>query len=73
MLVTAKSDVADDDSDAAVKAINQNLPDYARVGKWLRTESPFNVANNQLTPNGRLKRDIIWQHYQNKINVLYKD
>jgi long-chain acyl-CoA synthetase len=73
VLVTPKSGVTDDDIDAAVKAINQNLPDYARVGKWLRTETPFNVANNQLTPNGRLKRDIIWQHYQNKINVLYKD
>ncbi len=72
-LVTPKADVTDDDINAAVKAINQNLPDYARIGKWLRTETPFNVANNQLTPNGRLKRDIIWQHYQNKINVLYKD
>lgn len=73
VLVTPKADVTDDDINAAITAINQHLPDYARIGKWLRTETPFNVANNQLTPNGRLKRDIIWQHYQNKINVLYKD
>lgn len=73
VLITPKSGATDDDINAAVKTINQNLPDYARVGKWLRTETPFSVANNQLTPNGRLKRDVIWQHYQNRINTLYKD
>lgn len=73
VLVTPKADVTDVEINTSVEAINQQLPDYARVGKWLRTETPFSVANNQQTPNGRLKRDVIWQHYQNKINALYKD
>lgn len=73
MLITPKADVTDAEINTSVEAINQHLPDYARIGKWLHTETPFSVANNQLTPNGRLKRDIIWQHYQNKINALYKD
>jgi long-subunit acyl-CoA synthetase (AMP-forming) len=57
----------------AMTAINQHLPDYARVTKWLAADEPFSTINQQLTPNGRLKRDVIWQNYQNKINALYKD
>lgn len=56
----------------AIELINKNLPDYARVTKWLQV-APFTLQNNQLTSNGRLKRDVIWQHYQHKINALYKD
>lgn len=57
--------------DDAIKKINQQLPDYARVSKWLLADEPFTVNNKQLTPNGRLKRDAIWQHYQASIDSMY--
>jgi len=63
-------------SDAAIDAtlanINQQLPDYARVKYWVRAEAPFSTHNQQLTANGRNRRDVIWQHYQHKINALYE-
>ncbi len=57
----------------AIEAINQLLPDYARISKWVLADAPFAVKNGQLTPNGRLKRDAILQTYQQKINDLYKE
>jgi long-chain acyl-CoA synthetase len=57
----------------AINNANQNLPDYAQIKHWLMADAPFSVSNRQLTANGRLKRDVIWQTYQAKINALYKD
>jgi long-chain acyl-CoA synthetase len=61
----------DDTITAAINQINQQLPDYAKVRKWLLADEQFSTENQQLTPNGRLKRDVIWQHYQHAINALY--
>lgn len=57
--------------EADITAINANLPDYARVTEWLPAYAPFSIQNQQLTANGRLKRDVIWQAYQQQIDVLY--
>lgn len=56
----------------AINTINANLPDYARVGHWISADAPFNTKNQQLTSNGRNRRDVILQHYQDKINALYE-
>lgn len=57
----------------AVQTVNNNLPDYARVGRWIIANEPFTLNNQQLTSNGRNRRDIIWQYYQDNINALYED
>lgn len=54
-----------------VHQVNAALPDYARIGRWIAAEAPFSPANLQLTANGRLRRDQIWQHYQSRIEALY--
>ncbi len=59
--------------DIGIDEINQTLPDYARVGRWLPADTPFTAQNNQLTANGRLRRDVIWQQYQDRINQKYKE
>lgn len=56
----------------AIEQINQHLPDYARVTQWLTADAPFTLANQQLTANGRVRRDTIWQYYQQNINTLYE-
>lgn len=56
----------------AVQEVNNSLPDYARITRWVIAEQPFTVINGQLTANGRNRRDMIWQHYQTKINALYE-
>jgi long-chain acyl-CoA synthetase len=55
-----------------IKTINAQLPDYARIGQWITADAPFSTSNQQLTSNGRNRRDVILQHYQSKINALYE-
>ncbi|MEK9826082.1 MAG: AMP-dependent synthetase, partial [Methylotenera sp.] len=62
----------DADIDSAITHLNQQLPDYARIRRWVRADAPFSPQNQQLTANGRNRRDVIWQHYQDKINALYE-
>ena len=70
-IITTKPGAASSLLAGDIAQINQHLPDYARITKWLLADAPFSVANGQLTPNGRLKRDAIGQMYQDKINALY--
>lgn len=70
-LIVSTADATVETISSAIDAINQSLPDYARVSKWLLASEPFAVANKQLTPNGRLKRDVIWESYQDTIDTLY--
>lgn len=55
----------------AINSINAKLPDYARIGRWIDADAPFSTSNQQLTSNGRNRRDVILQHYQQQINALY--
>jgi len=57
----------------AIAEANHVLPDYARVKHWLPAQAPFLPQNGQLTANGRLKREAIWQIYQPSIEQLYKE
>ena len=72
-LIFPMSHVSDMQIDAVINGINAGLPDYARVHRWIRIESPFSIKNQQLTPNFRLRRDVIWQAYANEINELYEE
>lgn len=55
-------------SHAQIKAViaraNTDLPAYARVHHWLVISQPFTAANGLLTSNGRLRREAIFQQYQ---------
>lgn len=57
----------------AIAQANSVLPDYARVKYWLPANTPFLPQNGQLTANGRLKREAIWQQYRISIEQLYKE
>lgn len=63
--------VADEAIQADVDAVNQSLPDYARITKWIKADAPFLPTNGQATANGRLRRDVILNIYQERINRLY--
>jgi long-subunit acyl-CoA synthetase (AMP-forming) len=46
---------------AAVAQANPTLPDYARVGHWVRARAPFDAGSGLATPNGRPRRQAILQ------------
>jgi long-subunit acyl-CoA synthetase (AMP-forming) len=55
----------------AVQQVNERLPDYARIRRWLIADASFTPANAQATPNGRHRRERIWDAYATRINHLY--
>lgn len=71
-VIVPRANASDAQIAHAIDKLNAQLPDYARVGQWLRADAPFSTQNQQLTSNGRNRRDRIWLHYQDKINALYE-
>lgn len=46
-----------------VQQINQRLPDYARIGSFALSGTPFTSANGLATANGRPRRDALTAHF----------
>ncbi len=51
--------VRDDQLAAAVAVANAALPDYARIGRWIRARRPFDAASGFATANGRPRRAAV--------------
>ncbi|WP_323815234.1 AMP-binding protein [Cellvibrio sp. NN19] len=56
-----------------IRTINQRLPDYARVQKFIVAAEAFTPANQLLTDNGRLRRAAILGQYLGAIAAIYSD
>lgn len=54
-----------------IDVLNEHLPDYAHIIKFIVLEQSFTHANGLLTENGKLKRDAIVTHYTTLINQQY--
>ncbi|WP_127476286.1 AMP-binding protein [Sulfurivermis fontis] len=65
------SAASDSEIDAAIAAANAELPDYARIRRWLRAATPFTPANGQATANGRPRRQAILDAYGARLDALY--
>lgn len=70
-IVVPRGDVDAGTLDAAVAQANARLPDYARIGLYLRADAPFSPANGLATDNGRVRRDAVWGAYGEKLAQLY--
>ena len=64
VLWPSRSDLDDAVLRAAVEAANAGLPDYARVGPWLRARVAFSPETGLATANGRPQRRAIWQAHE---------
>jgi long-subunit acyl-CoA synthetase (AMP-forming)/pyrroloquinoline quinone (PQQ) biosynthesis protein C len=53
------SDASDEALQAAVNEANAGLPDYARIGRWVRASSAFDTTSGFATANGRPQRAAI--------------
>ncbi|RAH36355.1 AMP-binding protein [Halomonas sp. SL1] len=63
LIVPAAANLPDAAIEAEIAAANTTLPDYARVSEWRRC-APFTPHNDQLTANGRLRREAILAAYR---------
>lgn len=47
-----------------IKAMNEQLPDYARVMSWVRTHQRFSVEEGTMTETGKPRRETIAKQYE---------
>ena len=71
VLVASRVDVTDAEIAQAVAAVNRALPDYARIGAWLRAGQAFTSADKLATPTGRIRRDAVFARYADALGRLY--
>jgi long-subunit acyl-CoA synthetase (AMP-forming) len=67
VLVPRRADLPDSALQAAVEAVNRELPDYARIHRWLRADEAFTPGNGFATANGRLRREALLARYRDAI------
>lgn len=59
--------------EAALTAANRELPDYARIHRWLLADENFTPDNGLLTSNGRVRRVEVAARYRTRIESLYQE
>lgn len=72
-VIKPADDASDRDVDAAIVRANAELPDYARVSHWIACRDGFTAANTMLTGTGRVRRDRVWQQFQDEIQSVYNE
>lgn len=56
----------------AIDALNRNLPHYRQIRAFRILQIPFSMESGLLTPNGKLRRDVIGDHFRVEIEELYR-
>ena len=69
-LVTGAVD--SDSVQSALDVVNSELPHYRQVRNFAILQEVFSPENALLTANGKLKRDVINQRFQEEIDQMYR-
>ena len=56
---------------ADVERMNQQLSHPEQVKRYLIITTPLSIARGELTPNLKVKRNVVIEHYYNEIENLY--
>lgn len=59
--------------ESALNKVNQALPHYQQIRRFVRCPQPFTVESGLLTANRKLKRSLIEAHFRTEIEALYGD
>jgi len=69
-LVTGK--VSNEKVQTALDVVNVELPHYKQVRAFHIVSDPFTIESGLLTANGKLKRNLIVERFQNEIDGMYQ-
>lgn len=58
--------------EAQIEEINERLPHYRRIRRWVVAREPFTPENGLLTANQKLRRGEIERRYAKEIAALYE-
>jgi long-chain acyl-CoA synthetase len=57
---------------SAVDRVNADLSVTEKVRRFAIADAPFTIENEMLTPKQSIRRHIIRQHYQDRLDALYR-
>ena len=60
-----------DDLAEAITGVNQRLSHPEQIRRWHVIEPPLTIKNGELTPNLKVKRQVVWQHFLHDIEEMY--
>ena len=55
-----------------VAAMNANLSHPEQIRKWTVVETPLSIAAGELTPNLKVRRGVVEEHYRAEIEKMYE-
>jgi long-chain acyl-CoA synthetase len=70
--VIVSGSVSSEKVQAALDAVNPELPHYKQVRAFFILPEAFSVENGALTVNGKLKRDVISSRLKSEIEDMYQ-
>lgn len=73
ILVPSSTQITAEQLGQDISRVNQHLPDYAQIKKFIVASAPFTTTNQLLTDNGRLRRAEIIARYQGDIAAIYAE
>ena len=56
----------------AVERVNMNLSVTEKIRRFEFADEPFAIENEELTPSMKIRRHIIRERYQDRLDALYK-
>ena len=69
--VIVTGNLSPDRIESALNNVNQALPHYKQIRRFVRSPEPFTVESGLLTANRKLKRGLIEAHFRSEIEALY--
>lgn len=56
----------------AIDEMNKSLSHPEQVKKWRIIEQPLSIKNGELTPNLKVRRNVVLQHFCQETDALYE-
>jgi len=69
--VIVTGNLSSDRIESALNNVNQALPHYKQIRRFVRSTEPFTVESGLLTANRKLKRALIEARFRSEIEALY--
>ncbi len=62
-----------DNLQAEIDQMNATLSHPEQVKRWRIIDKPLSIKGGELTPNLKVKRNVVLEHYQQEIDALYHE
>ena len=69
-IITGK--VTQEQAEEALATVNTELPHYKSIRSFFLQAEPLTIDSGLMTANGKLKRDVIYSHFKNEIEEMYR-